>query len=74
MDVVLTLLLLNLTVEGMKSWCHNMYICIYVVILYSDEVSDQIETVILTREIYELCEIESGEFCEGVSSSAIWWS
>ena len=48
-----------------------MYEYVYVLILYSDEVSDQIETVILTREIYDLCEIYPGGFCDGVSSSEI---
>ena len=72
MDVALTPLLLNLTVEGMKLWCHNMYVTINVLILYSDEVSDEIEHIILTREIYSLCEVTFGGFCEGVCCCEIW--
>lgn len=35
----------------------------------SDDVSDQIETIILTREIYDLCEIESHGVCNGTTIS-----
>ena len=35
-------------------------------ILCSNEVAEQIEYVILTREIYYLCVISSGGFCNGV--------
>ena len=48
--------------------------CIYVaignilLILYSDEIDEQIEYAIITREIYGLCGISSGGFCTGVST------
>ena len=46
-----------------------MYICRgnILLILYSDEIDEQIEYVINTREIYRLCGISSGGFCAGVS-------
>lgn len=37
--------------------------------LYSTEVADQIEYVGLTREIYEICGVASGGFCNVVCSS-----
>ena len=36
--------------------------------LCSDEIDDQIEYAIITREIYSLCGISSGGFCAGVYS------
>ena len=39
--------------------------------MYSGGVSDQIEYAILTRDIYDLCGIESGGFCTGVCSNEI---
>ena len=38
------------------------------VILCSNEVDDQIEYAVFTREMYELCGISSGGFCTGVCS------
>ena len=35
--------------------------------LCSEEVTDQVEHAIITREIYNLCEIPSDGFCTGVS-------
>ena len=46
-------------------------VAIYVLILHSNEVSDQIENMILTSEIYEFCGITSGGFCEGVCSGEV---
>ena len=39
---------------------------LYDIILCSNEVDDQIEYAIFTREMYELCGISSGGFCTGV--------
>ena len=35
---------------------------------YSDEVDDQIEYAIITREMYRLCGVPSGGFCNGVGT------
>ena len=40
-------------------------------ILYSDKVHDQIDFVVLTREMYNLCGVSSGGFCAGVCSREI---
>ena len=37
-------------------------------LIYSDEVDDQIEYVIITREMYRLCGVPSGGFCNGVGT------
>ena len=67
MDVVWIQFSLNFLAEGMEQ-C-DVYICRrnILLILYSDEIDEQIEYVIITREIYRLCGISSGGFCTGVS-------
>ena len=39
----------------------------YLLMLYSDDVGDQIEYAVNTGDIYDLCGIESGEFCIDVN-------
>ena len=36
-------------------------------VVYSDEVADQIQYAIVTRNIYNLCGVTSAGFCEGVT-------
>lgn len=43
--------------------------CIY---LYSNDVNRQIEYAIITRDIYELCEVPKVGFCNGVCSNGLY--
>lgn len=42
-----------------------MYVCKWKIVC-SNEIDDQIEYAIYTRNIYTLCGIQSGGFCTGV--------
>ena len=43
----------------------------YSINVCSNEVYDQIESAILTRDIYSLCELQSPGFCTGVCSIGV---
>ena len=71
MDVALTLYLVNTLVEGMMTLLLNTHFLFFFftyvfTLCCSNQVDDEIEYAILTRNIYDVCGIESEGFCNGV--------
>ena len=68
MDVAWIQYSLNLLVEGTYEIMRFTYWWNNLLTLRSDEVTEQIEYAIFTREIYGLCGMSSAGFCTGVGT------